>query len=119
MRLETVPVVSEPLPDTFLEIPKYTTWYQIRQQLVQYMSENRHNNDLRINEGINVELLYGSGMQPFTYHSYDDYLAKMSSPYTYMGQPDITAVSAFYRSACIHKRWCIRERAPVDCCMWR
>ena len=83
VRLETVPVVSEPLPDTFLEIPKYTTWYQIRQQLVQYMSENRHNNDLRINEGINVELLYGSGMQPFTYHSCVDYLAKMS-PYTYM-----------------------------------
>ena len=24
MRLETVPVVSEPLPDTFLEIPNYT-----------------------------------------------------------------------------------------------
>ena len=93
--------------------------YQIRQQLVQYMSENRHNNDLRIYEGINVELLYGSGMQPFTYHSYDDYLAKMSSLYTYMGQPDITAVSAFYGSACIHKRWCIRKRAPVDCCMWR
>ena len=60
------------------------------------MSENRRNNDLRINEGINVELLYGSGMQPFTYHSYDDYLAKMSSPCTYMGQPEITAVSAFY-----------------------
>ena len=33
--------------------------YQIRQQLVQYMSENGHNNDLRIYEGINVELLYG------------------------------------------------------------
>ena len=60
------------------------------------MSENRHNNDPRIYEGINVELLYGSGMQPFTYHSYDDYLAKMSSPYTYMGQPEIIAVSAFY-----------------------
>ena len=28
--------------------------HQIRQQLVQYMSENRHNNDLRIYEGINV-----------------------------------------------------------------
>ena len=69
--------------------------YQIRQYLVQYMSENCHNNDLRIYEGINVELLYGSGMQPSTYHSYD-YLAKMSSPYTYMGQPEITAVSAFY-----------------------
>ena len=54
--------------------------YQIRQQLVQYMSENRHNNDLRIYEGINVELLYGSGMQPFTNHSYDDDLAKRSSP---------------------------------------
>ena len=77
-----------------LEIPNYTI--KTRQQLVQYMSENRHNNDLRIYEGINVELLYGSGMQPFTYHSYDDYLAKMSSPYTYMGQPEITAVSAFY-----------------------
>ena len=35
-------------------------------------------------------------MQPFTYHSYDDYLAKMSSPYTFIGQPEITAVSAFY-----------------------
>ena len=70
--------------------------YQIRQQLVQYMSENRHNNDLHIYEGINVELLYGSGMQPFTYHSYDDYLTKMSAPYTYMGQPEMTAVSAFY-----------------------
>ena len=70
--------------------------HQIRQQLVQYMSENRHNNDLRIYEGINVELLYASGIQPFTYDSYDDYLAKMSSPYTYMGQPEITAVSAFY-----------------------
>ena len=56
---------------------------------------------------------------PFQRHSYDDYLAKMSSLYTYMGQPDITAVSAFYGSACIHKRWCIRKRAPVDCCMWR
>jgi len=33
---------------------------------------------------------------PFQRHSYDDYLAKMSSPYTYMGQPEITAVSAFY-----------------------
>ena len=70
MRLETVHVVSEPLPDTFLEIPNYN--YQTRQQLVQYMSENRHNNDLRIYEGINVELLYGSGMQPYTFHSYDD-----------------------------------------------
>ena len=46
MRLETVPVVSEPLHDTFSEIPNYN--YQIRQQLVQYMSENRHNNDLRV-----------------------------------------------------------------------
>ena len=63
---------------------------------MRYMSENRHNNDLRIYEGINVELLYGPGMQPFTYHSYDDYLAKMSSPYTCMGQPEIIAVSAFY-----------------------
>ena len=41
------------------------------------MSENRHNNDLRIYEGISVKLLYGSDMQPFTYHSYDDYLAKI------------------------------------------
>ena len=39
---------------------------QIRQQLVQYMSENRRNNDLRINEGINVELLYGSGCLLYT-----------------------------------------------------
>ena len=60
------------------------------------MSENRHNNDFRIYEGINVDLLYGSGIQLFTYHSYDGYLAKMSSPYTYKGQLEITAVSAFY-----------------------
>ena len=33
---------------------------------------------------------------PFQRHSYDDYLAKMPSPYTLMGQPEITAVSAFY-----------------------
>ena len=35
-------------------------------------------------------------MRPFQRHSYDDYIAKMPSPYTLMGQPEITAVSAFY-----------------------
>ena len=86
MRLETVPVVSEPLPDTFSEIPNYTI----------NVVSNSCSTCLKIvttttsaytskYEGINAELLYGSGMQPFTYHSYDDYLAKMSSPYTYMG----------------------------------
>ena len=35
-------------------------------------------------------------MRPFQRHSYDDYIAKMPSPYTFMGQPEITAVSAFY-----------------------
>ena len=34
--------------------------------------------------------------RPFQRHSYDDYLAKMSSPYTFIGQLEITAVSAFY-----------------------
>ena len=98
MRLETVPVVSEPLPDTFSEIPNYT---------IKFMSENRHNNDLRIYEGINVELLYGSGMQPFTHHSYDDYLAKMSSPYTYMGQPE----SQLYRPSTA-KRYTFTSTKP-------
>ena len=73
MRLETVPMVSY----GFRDIARHLLGDaelddQLRQQLVQYMSENRHNNDLRIYEGINVELLYGSGMQPFTYNSYDD-----------------------------------------------
>ena len=84
MRLETVPMVSY----GFRDIARHLLGDaelddQLRQQLVQYMSENRHNNDLRIYEGINVELLYGSGMQPFIYHSSDDYLAKMSPPYTW------------------------------------
>ena len=63
---------------------------------MQYISNNRNNHDLQIYEGINIERLYGAGMQPFTYNSYDDYIAKMSSPYTYMGQPEITAISALY-----------------------
>ena len=35
-------------------------------------------------------------MRPFQRHSYDDYIAKIPSPYTFIGQPEITAVSAFY-----------------------
>ena len=57
---------------------------QMRQQVMQYMSNNRNNHDLRIYEGIDIERLYGAGMQPFTYDSYD-YIAKMSLPYKYMG----------------------------------
>ena len=41
-------------------------------QVVQYISNKRNNHDLRIYEGINIERLYGAGMQPFTYNSYDD-----------------------------------------------
>ena len=69
---------------------------QMRQQVKQYISNNRNNHDLRINEGINIEPLFGAGMKPFTYNLHDDYIAKMSSPYTYMGQPEITAISALY-----------------------
>ena len=54
LQQETVRVVSEPLPDTFSEIPNYTI------KFVSNSSEDRHNNDLRIYEGINVELLYGA-----------------------------------------------------------
>ena len=35
-------------------------------------------------------------MRPFQRHLYDDYLAKMTSPYTFIGQPELTAVAAFY-----------------------
>lgn len=70
--------------------------FQIRQQVVQYMSENRDNSDLRIYEGIGIEILYRSGMQPCRYFSYDDYLAMMPLPHTYMGQPQLTAATAIY-----------------------
>ena len=70
--------------------------HQIRHQVVQYMSDNRNNSDLRIYEGINLEFLYCSGVQPSSYHSNDDHHAKMSSPYNSMGQPEIIAVFALY-----------------------
>lgn len=70
---------------------------QIREQVVQYISQNRDDSDLlRTYEGIGIEVLYASGLQPSTYNSYDDYLARMSLPYTYMGQPELTAVSAIF-----------------------
>ncbi len=69
---------------------------QVRQQVVQYMSDNRHHDQLGINEGINMEYLYDSRMSPSTYHSYDDYLIRMSSPHAYMGEPEIAAARAVY-----------------------
>ena len=91
----TVPVVSELLTARHI-LRNPELYHQIRHQVVQYMSDNRNNSYLRICEGINLKFLYRSGLQPSTHHSYDDYLAKMSSPYTCMGQPEITAVSALY-----------------------
>ena len=47
MRLETAPACGfRAIARHFLGYPELH--YQIRQQLVQYMSENRHNNDLRV-----------------------------------------------------------------------
>lgn len=70
--------------------------YHIRSQVVQYILNNRQNNDLHIYDGIQRELLYGAGLMPFQYSSYDDYIEKMSLPNTYMGQPEITAANYLY-----------------------
>ena len=52
----------------------------IGQQVVQYLADNRYNHDFHIDDGIDNELLYGVGLSPCTYSSYDDYLTKMSMP---------------------------------------
>ena len=56
----------------------------VRQQVVQYLSDNRDNNDLHIYDGIEREQLFRSGFPPCTYSSYDDYISKMSRPHTYI-----------------------------------
>lgn len=63
---------------------------------MQYISNNKQNQDLHIYDGIGTELLYRSGHPPSQYTSYDDYVARMSMPNTYMGQPEITAANNLY-----------------------
>lgn len=76
---------------------------QARRQIVQYLRNNRDNNDLHIYDGIGTELLHCLDLQPTTYTSYDDYLQKMSMPGTYIGQPEITAaISVFGCPISVH-----------------
>ncbi|CAN0322336.1 unnamed protein product, partial [Ectocarpus sp. 4 AP-2014] len=70
--------------------------FQARHQIVQYLNTHRHDNDLHITNGIGIELLYCLGLPPTFYLSYDDYIAKMSMPSAYMGQPEITAAISIF-----------------------
>ena len=60
------------------------------------LCNTRQNPNLHIYNGIQSELLYSAGSYPFHFYSYDDYVAKMSLPATYMGQPEITAAIEIY-----------------------
>ena len=69
---------------------------QVRQNVVQHLSNHRNVHDYHIYDGIGTELMFSMAFPPSTYTSYDEYLTKMSMPTTFMGQPEILAAMQIY-----------------------
>ena len=88
LKLAKVPVVSEPLPDTPSETLNCTFEFTGRLSSISLTIFNTTT--------FASEFSIAQACKPSTYHPFEDYLAKMSSPYKYTGQPEITAVSALY-----------------------
>lgn len=70
---------------------------QVRQEIVSYLDTQRHVTNFHISSGINIELLFSTTSDPFTYADYDEYLTIMAMPTTYMGQPELIAAHLLYQ----------------------